>query len=77
MGPRTGALTPVAKPERQLEGTWYQAIEKALRDDSESVLDPEGRETALIYPRERVPPQPVSSLGAVARLARWWLLQCV
>lgn len=58
----TGALTPAAKAERQLEGTWYQAIERALREDAEILLDEEGRETALIYPRERMAPQPVKRL---------------
>ncbi|UXN71296.1 double-strand break repair helicase AddA [Devosia neptuniae] len=58
----TGALTPSAKPERQLEGTWYQAIERALRADAEIVLDGDGRETALIYPRDREAPQPVKRL---------------
>ncbi|GLQ12362.1 double-strand break repair helicase AddA [Devosia yakushimensis] len=58
----TGALTPAAKAERQLEGTWYQAIERALRAEAEIVHDAEGQETALIYPRERVAPQPVKSL---------------
>lgn len=62
----TGALTPAAKPERQLEGTWYQAIERALRADAEILHDQEGRETALIYPRERVAPQPVKSLNSQA-----------
>jgi len=65
----TGALTPVAKPERQLEGTWYQAVERALRDEAEIRLDDAGQETALIYPRERVAPQPVKRLGDVVPLA--------
>ncbi|MBE0578079.1 double-strand break repair helicase AddA [Devosia sp.] len=65
----TGALTPGSKVDRQLENTWYQAIDRALRDASESQLDAEGRELALVYPRERVPPQPVKSLGPPVRPA--------
>lgn len=62
----TGALTPGSKAERQLENTWYQAIEAALRPHAESCVDDEQREIALIYPRERVKPRPVASLGSVA-----------
>jgi ATP-dependent helicase/nuclease subunit A len=65
----TGALTPVRKAENQLEGSWYQAIERALRDEAEIRLDEQGRENALIYPRDRVAPHAVSSLGDIARLA--------
>jgi ATP-dependent helicase/nuclease subunit A len=65
----TGALTPVAKAERQLEGSWYQAVERALREQSEICLDDHGMETALVYPRERIAPQPVKSLGQVVPLA--------
>ena len=58
----TGALTPGRKPEGQLEDTWYKAIETALRDESESVNDDQGFESALIFPRNRIAPQPVRRL---------------
>ncbi|MEQ1902300.1 MAG: double-strand break repair helicase AddA [Devosia sp.] len=57
----TGALTQTGK----LEGSWYEAIETALRDGAESVADNDGNEVALIYPRERVVPKP-----AEAKVAR-------
>src|SRR5690606_8865759 len=65
----TGALTPGRKPEGQLDGTWYQAVDRALREEAEIVLDEEGRETALIYPRERIAPQPVKRLADMVPLA--------
>ncbi|MGB3337246.1 MAG: double-strand break repair helicase AddA [Devosia sp.] len=58
----TGALTPKGKTD----GTWYQIIEAALRPHAERQADTQDRETALVYPRERVPPQPVTSLVAAA-----------
>jgi ATP-dependent helicase/nuclease subunit A len=45
----TGTLTRQGK----LDGTWYEAVEQALRTDSEAVVDADGAETALIYPQER------------------------
>ncbi|MDB5472811.1 MAG: addA [Devosia sp.] len=54
----TGALTPGSDAAGQLAGSWYQAIETALRPFSESQVDAQSRETALIYPRERVAPLP-------------------
>jgi ATP-dependent helicase/nuclease subunit A len=65
----TGALTPGRTIESQMEGTWYQAIDRALRPDSESLLDAEGKETALIYPRERPASQPVKRLVDAMPLA--------
>jgi len=65
----TGALTPGRKPESQLEGTWYQAVDRALRDEAEIVRDEQGAETALIYPRERLAPQPVKRLAEMVPLA--------
>src|SRR5690606_31780511 len=56
----TGALTPGADAEKQLAGTWYEAIEMALRPHAESRSDEEGREIALIYPLERVAPAPLA-----------------
>ncbi len=46
----TGYLTKA----REGVGSWYEAIERGLRDESEVVLDADGNETALIYPRNRV-----------------------
>ncbi|UJW84579.1 double-strand break repair helicase AddA [Devosia sp. SL43] len=66
----TGPLTPATKAERQLEDTWYQAIERALREHSEVKLDADGREIALVYPRERVEPHAVKSLGAATAAGR-------
>lgn len=54
----TGALTQIGK----IEGTWYERIEQALRPEAEIVADAEGSETALIFPRERQAPHPVSRL---------------
>lgn len=59
----TGALTPGRKIDEQLRDTWYQAIETALRPHAESLVDAEQREIALIYPLDRVKPQPVTSLS--------------
>jgi ATP-dependent helicase/nuclease subunit A len=44
----TGTMT--AK-RGKLDGTWYEAIEQALRPHSEIARDAEGEETALIYPK--------------------------
>ena len=52
----TGALTQTGS----LEGSWYDAVERALRPDCEVLTDEDGAETALVYPAERTPPQPVS-----------------
>ncbi|MFP9135661.1 double-strand break repair helicase AddA [Devosia sp. XGJD_8] len=65
----TGALTPGRTIDSQLDGTWYQAIDRALRPDSEIQLDAEGQETALVYPRERIAPQPVKRLAELVPLA--------
>src|SRR5690606_36166398 len=45
----TGYLTP----ERQGAGSWYEAIEQGLREESEVIADAEGNVTAMIYPRAR------------------------
>src|SRR5690606_10138776 len=55
----TGALTPGSDAGTQLAGSWYEAIETALRPHASSVAEEEGPETALIYPRQRVAPLPV------------------
>ncbi|MCS6759028.1 MAG: PD-(D/E)XK nuclease family protein, partial [Candidatus Devosia euplotis] len=54
----TGALTPGSDAGKQLEGSWYEAIETALRPFGESQIDATGAEKALIYPRERTAPAP-------------------
>jgi ATP-dependent helicase/nuclease subunit A len=46
----TGPLTPGSDAGRQIEASWYGAIERALRPVSRSVADGEGVETALVYP---------------------------
>ena len=46
----TGVLTKTGKPD----GTWYQAIDKALAEEAHRVEDAEGNLTALLYP----PPSP-------------------
>jgi len=48
----TGALTPGTPAQTQLQGTWYEAIETALRPHARSETDAEGDETALVYPRD-------------------------
>ncbi|WEK04067.1 MAG: double-strand break repair helicase AddA [Candidatus Devosia phytovorans] len=70
----TGALTPGSDATKQLAGSWYEAIEMALRPLSESVLDSEGRESALIYPRDRVAPLPALAASRDAALAHQPLL---
>lgn len=49
----TGALTPGRDAGKQLKDTWYEAIERALRPQSEVVA---GAEPALVYPMERPEP---------------------
>ena len=54
----TGALTKQAR----LDGTWYEAIETTLRPLSD--IDGEaGAERALIFPRQRPAPAPVTEAG--------------
>lgn len=53
----TGYLTKA----RDGTGSWYRAIEAGLRDESESITDADGNETALIYPRERLAYLPARS----------------
>jgi ATP-dependent helicase/nuclease subunit A len=65
----TGPLTPGRDAAKQLENTWYAAIEQALRDDAESLVDAEGKLTALIYPRLREAPQPVQKLAELVPLS--------
>ncbi|KKC31495.1 hypothetical protein WH91_18835 [Devosia psychrophila] len=56
----TGTLTPGSDAGKQLAGSWYEAIESTLRPLAESQLDSDGRETGLIYPRQRVAPAAVT-----------------
>jgi ATP-dependent helicase/nuclease subunit A len=44
-------ITGTLSRQGKLDGTWYEAIEQALRPAAESVRDAEGAETALVYPR--------------------------
>lgn len=53
----TGTLAAKGK----VEGSWYAAIEMALRQDAQSVTDAAGVETALVYPAER--PEPAALPG--------------
>jgi len=57
----TGALTPGNDAGKQLENSWYAVVEAALRPEAESQLDAEGREAALVYPRQRTAPLPAST----------------
>jgi ATP-dependent helicase/nuclease subunit A len=53
----TGYLTKA----REGVGSWYEAIEAGLRDESEVVTDADGNATAMIYPRDRVAHLPASA----------------
>mgnify|MGYP001255377925 CR=1 FL=1 len=55
----TGALTQKGK----VEGSWYEAIESALRPECE-VVTGEGGETALVFPARRPEPAPVIRAAA-------------
>jgi ATP-dependent helicase/nuclease subunit A len=59
----TGTLTKDGK----LDGTWYEAIDAALRPASEIVMNADGAETALIYPHQR--PSPLAVSDAVDSVA--------
>ncbi|MBU1307752.1 MAG: UvrD-helicase domain-containing protein, partial [Alphaproteobacteria bacterium] len=59
----TGALTPGSDADKQLAGSWYEAVDSALRPLAQSQLDATGVETALIYPRDRVPPVPARDVS--------------
>ena len=60
----TGTLTRQGK----LEGSWYEAIDLALRGESESLGD--GAETALIYPGQRPVPAPIRATPSIVAAAR-------
>ena len=47
----TGCLTRQGK----LEGTWYEAVERALGLEAEEQKDADGATLALVYPRARLP----------------------
>ncbi|MGV8856080.1 MAG: double-strand break repair helicase AddA [Devosia sp.] len=64
----TGALTPGNQAATQLAGSWYEAIESALRPQAESLTDAAGAETALVYPRDRIAPIAIGSAGVSPRL---------
>lgn len=46
----TGTLSAGSKVETQLENSWYQAIEQALRPGISELADAEGQLAALVYP---------------------------
>jgi ATP-dependent helicase/nuclease subunit A len=58
----TGYLTKA----REGVGSWYEAIEEGLRDESEVIADADGNATAMIYPRERVDHLPARMVEAEA-----------
>ena len=64
----TGSLTAGSDAQKQLAGSWYEAVETALRPLSKSVVDAEGRETALVYPREVVAPLPALARSAAGAM---------
>jgi ATP-dependent helicase/nuclease subunit A len=61
----TGVLTKTGR----LEGTWYEAIERALGPESEILTDAAGAST-LVYPRHRPthPPLAISSAAAATAM---------
>jgi ATP-dependent helicase/nuclease subunit A len=57
----TGYLTKMGK----LDGTWYEAVERALAPEAERLTDAEGGLTALIYPRpQQAAPRPLADAAA-------------
>jgi ATP-dependent helicase/nuclease subunit A len=46
----TGSLTPGTEAATQLKGTWYEAMETALRPHAHAEADADGNEIALVYP---------------------------
>ena len=60
----TGALTPGSDAATQLAGSWYDAIDTALRPQAQSQTDAGGAEVALVYPRERIAPLPAGPARA-------------
>jgi ATP-dependent helicase/nuclease subunit A len=47
----TGALSAASTPEKQLEGSWYQAIEQGLGADAEDEENVSGLLTAKVFPK--------------------------
>ncbi|GLQ56028.1 double-strand break repair helicase AddA [Devosia nitrariae] len=68
----TGALTPGKDAKGQVKGTWYEAIETALRPFARIEEDAGGSERALVYPMEVALPRmagtPAIALSRVAPL---------
>lgn len=58
----TGMLTKKAR----LEGTWYEAVEEALKDDC-TLLDTGEDEDGLIFPAHRPDPAPISKRAEKAK----------
>ena len=63
----TGVLTPGRDAGKQQAGTWYEAIEQALRPHSDAHRWP--GEPAYVYPLERPAPKPVAALARAAAAA--------
>ncbi|KKC37874.1 hypothetical protein WH87_09370 [Devosia epidermidihirudinis] len=63
----TGALNASAKPETQLEGSWYAAIETALLPLSTVTKADDGTVNAIIYPATWAAQQPHAPSGRDAR----------
>ncbi|ODT69364.1 MAG: double-strand break repair helicase AddA [Pelagibacterium sp. SCN 63-23] len=66
----TGTLSAAQKPETQLEGSWYQAVEMALAPDLAPLRNADGEVAALVYPAHAAPsfaerPMPVEASAAV------------
>ncbi|ODT74688.1 MAG: double-strand break repair helicase AddA [Pelagibacterium sp. SCN 64-44] len=67
----TGTLGASGEAERQLEGTWYQAIESALQPDLEALPGADGTPMAWVYPRAqatRFAPTAAAPLAGAAPL---------
>ena len=54
----TGPLTAGQKAETQLKGSWYEAIDMALRPHARVETGPDGAELALVFPARQPPPLP-------------------
>jgi len=66
----TGALTPSAKKETQLSGSWYEAIKTALLTQSSTLRNADGEVSAIVYPvlQQAPAPAPASADAAAGSL---------
>jgi ATP-dependent helicase/nuclease subunit A len=60
----TGAYTPGERPDQQKKDSWYEAIESSLGADSAVVREPDGTESAVVFPAIRPAPNPVGAVAA-------------